>query len=85
MFSFEGKDRPTVEEIKNHPWMKVPINMKEVRHDLLSQLAEKRIGQTDSTKNTDGNDKRGPEMLELIRQSGYVQKRKFNDMSEFEI
>lgn len=36
MFSFEGKDRPTVDEIKNHPWMKVPINMKEVRHDLLS-------------------------------------------------
>lgn len=67
MFAFEGKDRPTVEEIKNHPWMKVPINMKEVRHDLLNQLAEKRVGQTDSTKNTDGNDKRGEEMLELVR------------------
>lgn len=24
-------------------------------------------------------------MLELVRQTGYVQKRKFNDMSEFEI
>jgi len=85
MFAFEGKDRPTLDEIKNHPWMKVPINMKEVRADLLNQLAEKRAGQTDSTKNTDGMDKRGPAKLELIRKEGYVQKRKFNDMTEFEI
>jgi len=30
MLSYEGKKRPTVEEIKNHPWMKVPYSAKEI-------------------------------------------------------
>jgi len=40
---------------------------------------------TDSTKTTDGTSKRGPAMLDLIRETGYVQTRLFNDMTEFEI
>jgi len=36
MFSFEGKDRPTIEEIKKHPWMQKPFDQKEVRESILS-------------------------------------------------
>lgn len=67
MFSFEGKDRPTLDDIKNHAWMKTDYDIKAVRSQLLNQLAEKRASQTESTKNSDGNEKRGEEMLDLIR------------------
>jgi len=40
---------------------------------------------TATTKTTDGSNKRGPAMLDLIRETGYIQTRLFNDMTEFEI
>ena len=42
LFSYDGKDRPTVAEIRNHPWIQGDINMKQIRHDILSEIAEKR-------------------------------------------
>jgi len=59
--------------------------MDQIRASLISQLAEKRSNMTSTTKSTDGTSKRGPAMLDLIRETGYVQTRLFNDMTEFEI
>jgi len=36
IFSFEGSDRPSVEDLKNHPWMKVPYDMDQIRGSLIS-------------------------------------------------
>jgi len=36
IFSFEGSDRPSVEDLKNHPWMKVPCDMDQIRASLIS-------------------------------------------------
>lgn len=41
-FAFEGKDRPTLKEIAEHPWMQVKCDVKEVQSNLLSTLIEKR-------------------------------------------
>ena len=38
IFSYDGKKRPTVEEIKNHPWMKKPFSMKIQRQHIQEQL-----------------------------------------------
>lgn len=42
MFSFEGKDRPTIKQIREHPWMSTAFDMKQTRHDILSEISEKR-------------------------------------------
>jgi len=42
LFSYDGKDRPTVADIRAHPWMQAKYDMKQIRHDILNELAEKR-------------------------------------------
>merc|ERR1712022_47732 len=42
IFSYDGKERPTVEEIKKHPWMQMPYSTKLVRQTIQEQLSEKR-------------------------------------------
>jgi len=40
MFSYDGSKRPTVEELRNHPWMtKGDLNIKQVRADLIERLS----------------------------------------------
>jgi len=71
LFSYDGKDRPTVQEIRAHPWMQAKIDMKQIRHDILSELAEKRSASTaDSERMAATN--RGPEKLYLIRETGFA-------------
>jgi serine/threonine protein kinase len=38
MFSYDGSKRPTVEELKSHPWMLKPIDMKTSRANILEKL-----------------------------------------------
>jgi len=38
MFSYDGKKRPTVAEIRAHPWMTADLSMKEIRSDILGEL-----------------------------------------------
>jgi|TARA_B110000305_G_C19297429_1_gene567362 hypothetical protein len=42
MFSYDGTKRPSIAEIRAHPWMSSGVNMKELRSQLLEELAEKR-------------------------------------------
>ena len=46
MFSHDGKKRPTVEEVKNHPWMQVPFSTKLTRQNITEKLQEKRAEKT---------------------------------------
>jgi len=41
MFSHDGRFRPTIDEIKNHPWMKMKCNSENVRKELQGKLKEK--------------------------------------------
>jgi serine/threonine protein kinase len=86
MFSYDGSKRPTVDEIKNHPWMQVPIDMKQMRENILSNIEEARTASTASSTRQDTTS-RGDIMLDLIRQpaSESLQLRKFNYMQEHDI
>merc|ERR1719409_1040266 len=60
IFSYDGKQRPTVEEIKNHPWMKKPFSVKLQRQTIQEQLQDKRSERTaESTTRDDRPRSRG--------------------------
>lgn len=87
MFSYDPSKRPTVEEIKNHPWMKTPFSQKLTRQDLLDKLQTKRSEKTADSTNPNHNS-RGQEelMLDFVRpQKSDLDLFKFNDMTDHDI
>jgi len=38
MFSYDGNKRPTVEELKAHPWIKKPFSVKLTRGSIIEKL-----------------------------------------------
>lgn len=83
MFSYDGKQRPTIDEIRAHPWMKAAVDLKQVRHDILVELDDKRSNSTQATSREDCS-VRGAEMLDLVKQEPVMGAR-FNDMTDFDI
>mmetsp|Transcript_13573 Transcript_13573/g.23096 ORF Transcript_13573/g.23096 Transcript_13573/m.23096 type:complete len:210 (+) Transcript_13573:414-1043(+) len=66
IFSYDGSKRPTVEEIKSHPWMQKPFDMKKQRDLIMEKLSEVRSAKTaDSSRESAKS--RGDSMLELVR------------------
>ena len=84
MFQYEGKNRPTIDEIRAHPWMQAPFDMKHIRSDILNELSEKRSQQTTDTSREDMNS-RGDSMLDLVRETSVLDICKFNDMTDHDI
>ena len=87
MFSYDGSKRPTVEELKTHPWMQMKMDIKASRAGLIEQLHEKRSQKTaDSSTRDSDNTMRGPPMLELVREKPEnFENFKFNDMTDYDI
>jgi len=46
MFNYDGKKRPTIDELKNHPWMKLPYSIKTTKENIVYRLTEKRTAKT---------------------------------------
>jgi len=67
MFSYDGSKRPTVKEIRNHPWMQTPCDMKHIRDDILNRIAEIESEST-TISSRENAASRGDNMLDLIRQ-----------------
>jgi len=89
IFSHDGKERPTVDEIKNHPWMQKPYSTKLVKEAIQEQVSEKRSEKTvDSTPRQGGAHSRGDtQLLQLIRQTSMANLMlyKYNDMTDHDI
>jgi hypothetical protein len=89
MFSYNGKDRPTVEQLKAHPWLQKPYSNKMTRQNILEKLMEKRSQKTadTSSRETDTNRGASSEMNQLIRQMSLENLRlyRFNDMADHDI
>jgi len=51
MFSYDGSKRPTVEELKSHPWMTKGHDIKGIRSDLMERLSEIRSEKTAASSN----------------------------------
>lgn len=46
MFSYDGSKRPTVEELRSHPWMSKGFDIKGTRSDLIERLSSIRSEKT---------------------------------------
>ena len=49
MFSYDSSKRPTVAELKQHPWLHKPYSNKITRQNILEKLMEKRSQKTADT------------------------------------
>ena len=86
IFNHDGKKRPTIEEIKNHPWMQKPFSTKLNRQSIMERLNEKRSAKTSDSSREDGNSRgEGDAMLEVIRQVSELEIFKFNDITDHDI
>jgi len=63
IFSYDGKKRPTIEEIRQHPWMtNNPVSMKACKESIMEKLQEKRSQKTADSSREDHHS-RGDYML----------------------
>lgn len=86
MFSFEGHKRPTLDEIKNHPWMKKPFSVKLTRQSLMEKLQELRSQKTSASSGEHKGNCRGDNMLEYIRKpKEALEIFRFNDLTDHDI
>jgi len=71
MVHHDPAQRPTIEEIKAHPWYNAPFSMKMTRTSILERLQEKRDAKTAATSYDDEEDScracHDP-LLELVRE-----------------
>lgn len=70
MFSYDGSKRPTVEELRSHPWMAKGFNIKQTRSDLVEKLTSIRSVKTADSSNCASATRAGGEgdmKLKLIR------------------
>ena len=86
MFSYDGAKRPTIEELKNHPWMPKPMDLKHARSTILDKLSEIRSAKTADSSRESGSS-RGDQMLELVRQASEhgLERYRFNDVTDHDI
>jgi hypothetical protein len=88
MFSYNGADRLTIKQIREHPWMtSEKVNMEKSRNDIIGQLSEVRSSSTVDTMRDDQNC-RGDDYKSMIREVESfkdLQLRGFNDKNEFDI
>ena len=86
MFSYDPTKRPTVDELKSHPWMNLKLDIKESRRNLQAKLHEARSQKTADTSSRSGASVRGDNKLELVREMPSVlDAYRFNDQTDFDI
>jgi len=88
MFSYDGSKRPTIAELKEHPWIKKPFSVKLTKSFIMDKLNEKRMEKnTNASSRDEDKNYRGGDMKELVRQASEseLQLYKFNDMVDHDI
>ena len=89
MFSYDGSKRPTVDELKVHPWMNKTYDIKSIRSDLIERLSSQRSEKTAASSTADvcragkGADSRLKLVREPLSESGF-NTYAFNDKTDFE-
>lgn len=68
MFSYDGSERPTVEQLRDHPWMKKTMDIKQTRSDLLERLSSIRSEKTADSSANAGSSRALDDPLYLARE-----------------
>jgi serine/threonine protein kinase len=68
MFSYDGTKRPTIEQLKAHPWVTKPFSIKIARSKIMDKLNDKRSEKTAHMSKEDDKNYRGGDMKELVRE-----------------
>ena len=89
MFSYDGSKRPTIDELKSHPWMQMGFDYKNIRGDLIEKLSSSRSEKTAASSNQEGmrGGKGADSRLVLVRQAESTSNLKnytFNDKTDFD-
>jgi len=89
MFSYDGSKRPTIDELKSHPWMQMGFDYKNIRGDLIEKLSSSRSEKTAASSNQEGmrGGKGADSRLVLVRQPESTSNLKnytFNDKTDFD-
>lgn len=87
MFSYDGSKRPTIDQLKAHPWINKPFSVKLTRAAIIDRLNEKRSEKTAHMSKDDEKNYRGDVMKELVREASVSQLElyKFNDLVDHDI
>jgi len=87
MFSYDGSKRPTIEELKAHPWINKPFSVKLTRAGIMEKLQAKRSEKTSHMSKEDDKCYRGGDMKELVRQASAseLELYRFNDLVDHDI
>lgn len=69
MFSYDPSKRPTVEDLKNHAWLKKPFSFKLTKQSLMDMLQDKRSERTaESSREADNSRATVDPLLEFVRE-----------------
>lgn len=92
LFSYDPTKRPTIEEIKNHPWMTTASQLsdKEVKQQIIQQInqtkaetAEQRTKIRGSSQRKTKNARGDGDEVDVVSQQLFVRTYKFNNFGEF--
>lgn len=88
MFSYDASKRPTIAQLKAHPWINKPFSVKLTRSFIMDRLNEKRSEKTThASSRDDDRNYRGGDMKELIREASVseLEVYRFNDMVDHDM
>lgn len=86
MLSYNPSKRPSIQDIRNHSWMKAAFHFESTRDDIIGDLNDYEENQNEQTMREE-QASRGDLMLDLIRETTEenLQLHKFDNVTEYDI